>query len=100
MEPRPNEAGTSPLREPTWYCTYCGDQHPRDQGTLMDPRYALGRCGGTPRALVTDQALAASMAATGGKFRPKGTALGTGFTVGPAPVAAPGETARVQGRQP
>ena len=90
---------TSPLRQAAWYCTYCGAQHQPDQGTLIDARYALGLCSGTPRALTRDQDRAIHLANVGGKFRPKGTALGTGFQVGPAPVAKPGETKRVQDGQ-
>lgn len=96
MEPRPNEAGTSPLRDAPWYCTYCGDQHAPDQGTLIDARYALGLCGRAKRGLVRDQDRAVYLANLVGKGRPEGTALGTGFRMGPAPVAKPGETAKVQ----
>jgi hypothetical protein len=71
----------------TWYCTWCGNPHDPDtthlveevQGrrldlggfTNMDPRYSLGWCGKTIRALVQDPAVARRQAETVGALRPK-----------------------------
>lgn len=98
MEPRPNEAGISPKRQAPWYCTYCGDQHPRDAMSSLDPRYATGLCGTTTRQLVRDQDLAQHLCATVGKNRPEGVPLGGHQVRKPVlvPVAPPGVTAKVQ----
>jgi len=75
---------TGPLRggfysvDECFYCTWCGERHAPDQGTLIDARYALGRCGKYKRQLVRDEAEAIRLAERGGKLRPKGVPLGGG----------------------
>ena len=61
-----------------WYCTFCGDEHAPDLGTLIDARYAEGRCGKVKRPLVRDEQEAIRLATKGGKLRPKGVPLGGG----------------------
>lgn len=61
-----------------WYCTYCGEQHQPDMGTLIDARYATGMCGKSLRQLVRDEATAIRLAESVGKLRPKGVPLGGG----------------------
>jgi hypothetical protein len=80
-----------------WYCTYCGDQHAPDQGTLIDARYAEGRCGGAKRPLVRSEAEAIRLAESGGKLRPKGVPLGGGQARRQPTTADPVQTRALQG---
>ena len=61
-----------------FWCTYCGSQHAPDLGTLIDARYAEGRCGKNKRPLIRDEQEAIRLSETVGKFRPKGVPLGGG----------------------
>lgn len=61
-----------------WFCSFCSELHAPDVGTLLDARYAEGRCGKVKRPLVRDEQEAIRLATKGGKLRPKGVPLGGG----------------------
>jgi hypothetical protein len=54
-----------------FYCTWCSAEHDPDAGTLLDARYAIGRCGKYMRQLVRDPDEADRLARTVGQFKPK-----------------------------
>ena len=54
-----------------FFCTWCGSETAPDAGTLIDTRYAIGRCGKYMRQLVRDPDEAERLANTVGKFKPK-----------------------------
>ena len=80
-----------------WFCTFCSEQHQPDMGTLIDARYAIGKCGGTRRQLVRDEAEAERLSRSGGKFRPKGVPIGGGQARRQTTVADAVQTRAVQG---
>lgn len=79
-----------------WFCTYCGDEHAPDQGTLVDARYATGLCGKNVRPLVRSQQDAERLARSGGKLREKGVPLGGGQRRPQVKVADGAKTRAIQ----
>ena len=79
-----------------WFCTFCGDPHAPDLGTLIDARYAEGRCGRVKRPLVRDEQEAIRLAMKGGKLRPKGVPLGGGEQKKQMTIASVAKTKAIQ----
>lgn len=79
-----------------WFCTWCSGEHTPDLGTLIDTRYATGRCGRYVRPLVRDEAEALRLAKAGGKLREKGVPLGGGQRKPTVGIADAGKTKAIQ----